>query len=136
MEKCGYVKRIFSDESKRERLEVKTLIHFGVNQGSSVDVSMIHPQVNRESNRERVIESNTKVGVEGDSLNQKVYSLKDYINLYRDLYINKYGSEYKIMSWPKHFALVKKLTTTYTPEQCRAILFCHFEWRGYNQDDN
>lgn len=131
LEAYGYIQRVYRDEANFERASIKSLVTFDV-VPTSPDVVPLHHVRNRESNKR---ESNIDSSVAERALDNPNY-VKALLNLYGDLYKHYVGVAYKVMSYPKDMAQLKRLDKQFSPAQTRAILFQHFEWRGATGDDN
>lgn len=128
LEKSGFIQRIMNGQ---ERKQILTSVRFntGVKDIPPRGQTTFNPEVNRESNKERVI-VNSSTGMDNP------YPVKALLDLYGRLYMRRVGVLPTITNYPKSLAMLKKLSSNFTPEQTRAILFCHFEWRGVNGDDD
>jgi hypothetical protein len=97
--------------------------------GTPVGLGGVHPQVNINNNS---INSNK----ETVSDQNEPYPVKAYLDLYCDLLRNKQGVAVKLTEYVVKASMVKRILKDFSPEQVRAMMFCHFEWRGWNGEDD
>ena len=134
LEKAGYIQRTYKDNTKFERVLIKCLYSYELG-GNSQELGGATPTGHRES-KSRESNSNTTPVKDNPNPVKATDNADLGIDLYRALYKHKLGNVPTWRSYGYVRKLFNELYEAYTPNQCLAIVFQHFEWRGTGGSDD
>lgn len=146
LEKQEYIKRIFTDSTKMERLEIVPLITYKdlsrvpheTMGGIPPDDGAIAPpngvQIYNKIHEKKMIIPSDRLSLLPIKANTPLLRLSRF---YSALYREQFGTNPVVKIAGKDGGIFKSLLKTYTEFQIAALLVVHFNWQGpYDQDEN
>lgn len=151
LEDCGFIKRVFTNSSKKEREEIIPLVGFGLDSlykeegitGGGIDDSLVEEQKNKT-----IIIKDNNISIEEPPLLSELehpdWQLPEIygktpqsriIKFYSLLWEKTYGNVYRIDNFKKVGAIIKSLLKLYAEYQIAHLLVAFFKWRGANGNE-
>lgn len=137
LEERGYIKRVFSDEGKKNREEIIPLVSFSGETVSTQRETCITPEVKGvSSEREHISNNNIS--------NIYKYSLPDFLGKnyqkrifgFYSLVWNKMYGTYPTADYARLGKLLKSLHENFSEYQVAMLILKHFEWYGATGEDS
>lgn len=128
LEKYGFIQRVYSDESRQKRAEIVPLVAYP--QLVGVDKSQLVPPIAtaiQSSKSDREANIILTYNVSELPKNYGSTGIKRVASIYNIFWRDKFGMNYKVLSWGKFGKLVKSLLSQYTEYQIALLFSVYFQ---------
>ncbi len=137
LEERGYIKRIFSDEAKKNREEIIPLVSFSGERIPLVDDTGITEKLKEVSLEDEQISNNTISNIYKYSLPEPMgKNYQKRIFYFYSLVWNKMYGTYPTADYARLGKTLKSLHDNFSEYQVAMLILKHFDWYGASGDDS